>query len=106
MTTTRPPAPLETETVAVLCSVQDAAALLDPPCTPDQVRALVALANLAPVRAPAGTGAPRGRGRPPVLYRAAELQRAHARAVRAGLLALLPPPVDAVASLTAAGAAR
>lgn len=71
----------------VVWSVGQAARLLDPPATEAQVRALIALANLQP----AGTGAPRGRGRPPVTYRAADLMRAHARAIRAGLLELLPP---------------
>lgn len=65
----------------LLWTVEEAAELLDPPATPEQVLALLSLAWLRPAEDEHGrprrrrTGRP---GRPPLLYDASELQRAHA----------------------------
>jgi hypothetical protein len=56
-------------------SIEDAAALLHPPMTARQVRALIDFTGLAPIgRRPSG---PRG-GRPAAVYDPSALMRAHA----------------------------
>lgn len=65
----------------LLWTVEEAAELLDPPMSSDQVLHLLALANIAPSRRGDGTPQRRRtgkRGYQPLLYDAVELQRAHA----------------------------
>jgi 2-keto-3-deoxy-L-rhamnonate aldolase RhmA len=60
--------------VTDLWTVEDAAALLDPPMTVEQVRALIRAAAIPP----AGQRRTGRRGRPAEVYDAATLLRAHA----------------------------
>lgn len=60
-------------------TVEDATALLDPPMTAEQVRALIVVAGLPPVGIrPAG----RKGGRPAKTYRQADVLKAHAAVAR------------------------
>jgi hypothetical protein len=58
-------------------SIEDAAAILDPPITADELRALVAAARITPT----GTRRTGRRGRPREVYDPSELMRAHAAIV-------------------------
>ncbi|GAA1015851.1 hypothetical protein Aple_010540 [Acrocarpospora pleiomorpha] len=74
-------------------TIEEAAALLDPPMTAEEIRALVLVFALHP------TGHRRGgRGRPAPTYDQAELLRAHAAAVtiRAGHPLVPAPRIDPI----------
>lgn len=58
-------------------TIEEAAALLDPPITPDELRALLLAARIEP----SGQRRTGRRGRPSTIYDPAELMQAHAAMV-------------------------